>query len=78
MTYKSRIVNIRDFDKNPITAKEAVGLFFEENSDLAIASRETIEEARDIMLSQAGFADDIVARWEDYQEELRCMMAEFM
>jgi hypothetical protein len=70
----------RDFETNPITPQEAIELFFQESSDLAIASLKTLEAAA-WELEREGFfhaATDIQARWQDYQEELRVMLLEFM
>ena len=71
--YKSRINNIRDYSANPISVKEAIALFHEENGDLAVASQAVILAASDQIDN-----GDIVSRWEDYQEELRHLMADFM
>ena len=69
----------RDFDAEPITAPEAITLFKRELFELALATPDVIEEAADLAESEGFFhiASDIGSRYDDYQEELRCMMAEF-
>lgn len=63
----------RDFENNPITPVQAIILFKNEEFELVFASMETVQEAARITAN-----DDIVARWDDLQEELRCMAQEFM
>lgn len=69
----------RDFEANPLTVNEAISLFLEEQFELAVASCRTVELACDKM-QELGLdnALDIMARWDDYQEELRIMAAEFV
>lgn len=71
--------DLRDFDKNPITAEESIAMFMSEDSDLAIASRDVIEQALQLAEKRGMYyvASDIGSRYDDYQEELRAMMAEF-
>lgn len=57
----------------------AMRLFKEESFDLALCSAGSIQAAADEFERQGDYAaaSDIVARWDDYQEELRCMMEGF-
>jgi hypothetical protein len=72
--------NERDYSKNPITAEEAIELFLSESFDLALATQAVIDEASAIAEDRGMFyvADSIGSRYDDYQEELRCMLEEFM
>ena len=69
----------RDFDAQPITAAEAISLFKFEQFELALATPAVIEEAARNAEAEGFFhiASDIGSRYDDYQEELRCMAAEF-
>lgn len=70
----------RDFELEPITAVEAISLFKNEMMELALASPSVIEEASNLAEAEGSFdiVSDIVARYEDYQEELRCMASAFL
>jgi lipase chaperone LimK len=72
--------NERDYEINPITADEAISFFNEELFDLSLASLDVIKEASQKLeeMGMFGDANDIFARYDDYQEELRIMMMEFM
>ena len=72
---------MRDYVETPMCANEAVIEFYAESSDLAMASYAVIQEASKMLeedFEDYAAANDILARYADYQEELRCMMAEFM
>lgn len=70
----------RDYAAQPLTAIEAIELFRAESFWLAMATEAVIEEAAELADHHGDdhIASDIHARWDDYQEELRCMAAEFM
>lgn len=57
----------------------AMRLFKEENSDLALCHPNIIKGASERFEKEGDHAaaGDIVSRYDDYQEELRIMMAEF-
>lgn len=62
------------------SARIAMRLFKEENSDLALVHPNMIEAASELFEKEGDHAaaNDIHARYDDLQEELRCMMAEFL
>ena len=61
------------------TAAGCIELFLSESSDLAIANEATIDAAAKLAEKRGlhHVASDIGSRWEEYQEELQYMMAEF-
>ena len=60
-----------------MTVDQAIETFFNESFDLAMCDNETITRAAQKMEEQnLPYACDIIARWDDYQEELRCMLME--
>lgn len=70
----------RNFEENPVTVQEAIEMFLNEDSNLALATEEVIEEASDLAehIGLDHVASDIGSRYDDYQEELRCMLEEFL
>jgi hypothetical protein len=62
------------------SARTAQRLFREENMELALCHPNMIEAASKLFEQEGDHAAaiDIHARYEDYQEELRCMAAEFL
>jgi hypothetical protein len=62
------------------SAATAQRLFKEESMDLALCHPNMIQAASDLFEKAGDFeaANDIFARYDDYQEELRCMMQEFL
>lgn len=62
------------------SAKTAQRLFKEESMDLALCHPNMIEAASELFEQEGDHAaaNDIHARYDDYQEELRCMAAEFL
>jgi len=78
--YTAKITNPdRDFNAEPLTTMEAIVCFKEEMFELALASEDVIDEAA---ASAEAAGDDATAsgihsRYDDYQEELRIMAAEF-
>lgn len=54
-----------------ISVTKVIKLFYEESSDLALASEKVILEA-----CERTNNGDIWSRWNDYQEEIRIMMFE--
>lgn len=73
-------LDVRDFAAEPLTPGECMFLFRDEDSYLALATEGVILAAADIADAFGDYqvANDIHSRWLEYQEELRCMMAEFM
>lgn len=65
MTYKS--------------ASGCIELFLNESFDLAMATAETIEAAARLAEARGLYqvASDISTRWDEYQEELQIMLADF-
>ena len=60
------------------SARTAIRLFREENSDLALVAPDIIESASEILEKEGDHAAsaDIHARFDDLQEELRILMTE--
>lgn len=60
------------------SARTAMRLFKEESSDLALVHENMIHAASDLFEAEGDHAaaNDIIARYDDYQEELRCLMAD--
>ena len=62
------------------SARTAMRLFKEENMDLALVHPNMIDAASDLFEKEGDHAaaNGIHARYDDLQEELRCMAAEFL
>ena len=62
------------------SARTAMRLFKEENMDLALVHPNMIDAASDLFEKEGDYdaANDIHARYDALQEELRCMAAEFL
>lgn len=60
------------------SARTAIRLFKEEKIDLALVAPELINAASKILEEEGDHAaaSDIHARFDDYQEELRCLEAQ--
>ena len=55
-----------------MTYAQVKAAWLEESFDLALATQEQIERLCEDLEN-----GDPLARWDDYQEDLRCMVAEF-
>lgn len=60
------------------SAETAIRLFKEENSDLALVAPEIVQGASERLEERGDHAaaNDILSRYDDLQEELRCLMAD--